>query len=98
MANKKITDFPQVYSDYPCKDCITLPICLNKSEVDVAKCPYVRNFFYSEINSDRLQFVVHLSQFPIYQFLIGFTTSRFEGDEVHIVARNSETNNNIIIE
>lgn len=98
MANVKISDFPQIYSDYPCKDCIALPMCLNKSELDIARCPYVKDFFYSNITDDRLHFVVNLDQFPNYRFLIGFKTSGMSGDDICIVARNDELNMNVIVE
>ena len=36
--------------DYPCKDCVTLAMCINKDVADLMNCPKMIDMFYTEGN------------------------------------------------
>lgn len=96
MGNKKITDFPQVYSDYPCKDCITLPMCLCKKVNEIAHCPLVKSLFLGHLNMTGEQKVFNLDQYPTYKFLVGIEFAGQGMDTLRIVAQDLGTGRAII--
>ena len=99
MTDKRITDFPQIYSNAPCLNCITLPICLNKDVVSILKCKLVGQFFYSEAENIEIgnSTVINLDHFPSFRYLVSRSS---DGPRmiVNVIAINIKTSKGVRLE